>query len=59
MGLSFQGGYEKSLIGQADVLGFGPIVELARRKLLITMLAVIAGFAMNFSLSHLVIFRAR
>ena len=35
--LSFQGGYEKSLIGQADVVGFGPIVELASRKLLITL----------------------
>ena len=32
--LSFQGGYEKSTNGQADVLGFGPIVELASGKLL-------------------------
>ena len=35
--LSFQGGYEKSTNGQADVLGFGPIVELASGKLLITL----------------------
>lgn len=34
--LSFQGGYEKSLIGEADELGFGPILELADKKLLIT-----------------------
>ena len=31
--LSIQGGYEKSTIGQADVLAFGPIVELASGKL--------------------------
>ncbi len=35
--LSFQGGYEKSVIGEADVVGFGPIVELADKKLLITL----------------------
>ena len=35
--VSFQMGYEKSTNGQADVLGFGPIVELASGKLLITL----------------------
>jgi hypothetical protein len=35
--LSLQGGYEKSTNGQADVISFGPIVELASRKLLITL----------------------
>jgi hypothetical protein len=35
--LSFQGGYQKSVIGQADVVGFGPIVELAHKNLLITL----------------------
>jgi hypothetical protein len=35
--LSVQGGYEKSLLGAADVVGFGPIVELASGKLLITL----------------------
>jgi len=35
--VSFQVGYEKSTNGQADVLGFGPIVELASGKLLITL----------------------
>jgi len=35
--LSFQGGYEKSTNGQADGIGFGPIVELASGKLLITL----------------------
>jgi hypothetical protein len=34
--LSFQGGYEQSTIGEADVLEFGPIVELASGKLLVT-----------------------
>jgi hypothetical protein len=34
--LSIQGGYEKSTNGQADVLAFGPIVELASGKLLVT-----------------------
>src|SRR5262249_15596852 len=34
--LSFQGGYEKSTNGEADTLEFGPIVELAKKKLLIT-----------------------
>jgi hypothetical protein len=35
--LSLQGGYQKSVLGQADVLGFGPIVELAHKNLLITL----------------------
>ena len=35
--LSFQGGYEKSTNGEADGIGFGPIVELASGKLLITL----------------------
>jgi Putative MetA-pathway of phenol degradation len=35
--LSFQGGYEKSTNGEADVIGFGPIVELASKNLLITL----------------------
>ena len=35
--LSFQGGYEKSTNGEADSIGFGPIVELASGKLLITL----------------------
>jgi len=35
--VSFQVGYEKSTNGEADVLGFGPIVELASGKLLITL----------------------
>src|SRR5262249_10433519 len=34
--VSFQVGYEKSTNGEADVLEFGPIVELASGKLLIT-----------------------
>ena len=41
--LSFQGGYEKSTIGQADVISFGPIVELASRKLLITFNPLFTG----------------
>jgi hypothetical protein len=35
--LSLQGGYQKALNGDADEIGFGPIVELARGKLLITL----------------------
>jgi hypothetical protein len=35
--LSFQAGYQKSVNGQADAIGFGPIVELASGKLLITL----------------------
>jgi hypothetical protein len=35
--LSFQTGYEKSTNGEADVLAFGPIVELASKMLLITL----------------------
>ncbi len=41
--LSFQGGYEKSTNGQADVISFGPIVELASRKLLITLNPLFTG----------------
>jgi hypothetical protein len=41
--LSFQGGYEKSTNGEADVIGFGPIVELARDKLLITLNPLFTG----------------
>src|SRR5262245_3221398 len=41
--LSFQGGYEKSTNGQADVIGFGPIVELASRKILITLNPLFTG----------------
>jgi hypothetical protein len=36
--LSVQGGYEKSVLGgDADVAGFGPIIELARGKLVLTL----------------------
>ena len=35
--LSFQGGYQKAVDRDADEIGFGPIVELASRKLLITL----------------------
>ncbi len=35
--LSLQGGYEKSVLGEADTVGFGPIVELAHGNLLITL----------------------
>jgi len=37
LALSLQGGYQKSVIGLADVLGFGPIVELACQTMLITL----------------------
>jgi hypothetical protein len=37
LALSFQGGYEKSTNGEADSIGFGPIVELASGKLLVTL----------------------
>jgi hypothetical protein len=37
IGLSLQGGYEKSTVGEADSIGFGPIVELASGNLLITL----------------------
>ena len=35
--LSFQGGYQRALNSDADEIGFGPIVELARGDLLITL----------------------
>lgn len=35
--LSFQGGYQKAVNGDADEIGFGPIVELATGSLLITL----------------------
>jgi hypothetical protein len=41
--LSIQGGYEKSTIGQADVFAFGPIVELASGKLLVTLNPLFTG----------------
>jgi hypothetical protein len=41
--LSIQGGYEKSTNGQADVLAFGPIVELASGKLLVTLNPLFTG----------------
>jgi hypothetical protein len=41
--LSFQGGYEKSTNGEADVIGFGPIVEVARGNLLITLNPLFTG----------------
>jgi hypothetical protein len=41
--LSFQGGYEKSTNGEADVISFGPIVELARSNLLITLNPLFTG----------------
>jgi hypothetical protein len=41
--LSFQGGYEQSTIGQADVLAFGPIMELANGKLLVTLNPLFTG----------------
>ena len=41
--LSIQGGYEKSTIGQADALAFGPIVELASGKLLVTLNPLFTG----------------
>ena len=41
--LSIQGGYEKSTNGQADVLTFGPIVELASGKLLVTLNPLFTG----------------
>ena len=34
--LSFQGGYQKALNGDADEIAFGPIVELASGNLLLT-----------------------
>jgi hypothetical protein len=41
--LSFQGGYEKSTNGEADTFGFGPIVELANKNLLITLNPLFTG----------------
>ena len=35
--LSFQGGYQKALNSDADEIGFGPVIELASRDLLITL----------------------
>ena len=35
--LSFQGGYQRSVNSDSDEIGFGPIVELASGKLLITL----------------------
>jgi hypothetical protein len=41
--VSFQSGYEKSTNGQADGIAFGPIVEVAERKLLITFNPLFTG----------------
>ena len=50
--VSFQGGYEKSTIGQADVLAFGPIVELASGKLLVTLNPLFTGQARSRLCAH-------
>jgi len=59
--LSIQGGYEKSTNGQADVLAFGPIVELASGKLLVTLNPLFTGqdwlpFGCGYG-SHLSLYR--
>jgi opacity protein-like surface antigen len=41
--LSFQGGYAKSTNGEADTFGFGPIVEVAKKNLLITLNPLFTG----------------
>ena len=43
--LSFQGGYAKSTNGEPDTFGFGPIVELANKNLLITLNPLFTGQA--------------
>ena len=41
--LSFQGGYAKFTNGEADTFGFGPIVEVAKKNLLITLNPLFTG----------------
>ena len=43
--LSFQGGYAKSTNGEPDTFGFGPIMELANKNLLITLNPLFTGQA--------------